>query len=226
MGLPSAFAALADFGAESADLETRIGALLRRTPHEVCMWRKDGTTCEDLPMEECRDLVFERSMQLLHIETLAMTVSEFISVIVPLASTMDEVDDAIRAVAAWIEMLTTGSVGDDVLHVMRTAQETGLLDLTHDDFADQEGRDAFDAAVRYHGEMAERAVCKMTFSGKPAMLILEDDGVLVTIQLEGCDWAVVCLIAHHGSDGDWNGDDGEPEPEPGPEPTRPELVPA
>jgi hypothetical protein len=226
MGLPSAFAALATFGAESADLETRLGTLLWRSPHEVCMWRRDGTTCDDLPMEECRDLVAERAMELLHIETLAMTVAEFISVIVPLASSIDEVDDAIRTVAAWVEMLTTGTTGDDVLHVMRSAQETGLLELTHDDFADQEGRDAFDAAVAYHGEMVEKAVCRLTFSEKPAMLILEDDGVVVTIELEGRDWAVVCLIAHHGTDGGGWDEDDEPEPEPGPEPSRPELIPA
>jgi len=226
MGLPSAFAALATFGAESADLETRLGALLRRSPHEVCMWRKDGTTCEDLPMEECRDLVAERAMELLHIETLAMTVSEFISVIVPLASSMDEVDDAIRAVGAWVVMLTTGGVGDEVLSVMSAARECGLLDLTHDDFEDQEGRDAFDAAVAYYGTMTEKAICKLAFSGKAAMLILEDDGVVVTIELEGRDWAVVCLIAHHGTNGGgWDGDD-EPEPEPGPAPSRPELIPA
>lgn len=227
MGLPKAFEALATFGAESADLETRLGALLRRTPREICMWRPaELTTCDGLPMEECRDLVFDRAMQLLDIQTLAMTVAEYISIIVPLAASMDEVDEAIRTVGAWIEMLATGSVADDVLATMRSAQECGLLELTHDDFEDQDGRDAFDAALEYHGTMVEKAVCKMTFSGKPAMLILEDDGIVVTIEIEGRDWAVVCLIAHHGSDdGGWDGDD-EPEPEPGPEPTRPELMPA
>jgi hypothetical protein len=202
----------------------RLEALLRRTPQEVCMWRRDMTTCDGLPMEECRDLVFERAKGLGFDEDMAMTIAEYAAIFIPLADDLEEVDVALRAIGAWISTLTQGTTADDIIHVTSAANDSGLLELSRDDFADEEAKLSYDAALEYYLAMADKAVCRLTLSGKDATVILEEEGVIVAIELEGSDWAIVCLVPHDGSGG-WNGGgDPDPEPEPEPTPESPELL--
>lgn len=224
MSTPSGMSALKGLLLQ-ASAEDRLNALLGREPAEVCSWNRDGTTFDGLPMEECRDLVCARAFELLGLQSLAMTVAEYISVIVPLAKDIDEIDEAIGEIGPWILTLVENGISDEIVHVMRKAAEVDLLEIDRETLESEDSKEAYDLAMEHYLEFAQQGTCKFTLGGRAAMLAIDADATVVLIEIEDHGWAIVCEIAHQGSGdgGGWNDGEDEPEPEPNAGPSHPVL---
>lgn len=201
-----------------------ISLYLGRTLDEVSDWpRRPDVMMDGLDRTRCHDAVEGRAMAITGDPVIAACVAEMISTLVPLATSIEEVDLAIDMSASWMTRLQSDHLLTRIVDAKRAWQDDPLR-LVPPERLDEAQRAALrsmdDEIEEYEGE----GTLVLSLGGLDAMFTVEVDCIMVVVQCEPASDEFLVLysfehVENDDGDGGWSGgDDPEPEPENGPRP--------
>jgi hypothetical protein len=207
------------FGIPSqVDPDLRLSVHIGHHIDEVADWpvRRDRMM-DGLSRSECDALVYARCLAACGEADMAATISETISTMVPLASTVEEVDAAIAALHAWYASLIEDGLFARIVEVKQFARDVDLLDQDAS-VMDAETKAAWKASVailQHHVDLGETTV---TLGGHEVIVTVETRGIDVFVQETpgGDDYLALYMLSYPGRDdrGRWDGGPHGDEPEP------------
>lgn len=220
------FSALSGLLAPSAapTADDILSLYLGRTLDEVSDWpNRPDVMIDGLDRTRCHDAVEGRALAITGDPLLAVCVAEMISTIVPLATSLHEIDAAIDMAASWMTRLQSDHLLTRIVDA-KTASQNDPLRLVDPERLDPAQREALAGLDEEIEEYESEGTLVLSLGGLDAVFTVEIDCIMVVVQCEpGSDEFLVMYSFQHvendDGDGDWNdGRDPEPEPENGPRP--------
>jgi hypothetical protein len=201
------------------DPDVRLSVYLGHHIDEIADWpMRREAMMDGLSRSVCDELVLARAMAACGEADMAATISETISTMVPLASSVAEVDAAIAALHAWYASLVEDGRFARVVEVKQFARDVDLLDqdVTAMDAETKAAWHASVAILQHHVDIGEVTV---NLGGHDVIVTVETRGIDVFVQESpgSDDYLALYMLSYPGSGdggGGWDGGPHGDEPEP------------
>lgn len=202
-----------------ADADLRLSVHLGHHIDEVADWpTRPERMIDGLLRSECDALVLERATALCACPEVAATVAETISTMIPLASSIAEVDGVLRTLDAWYAMLMEDGLFARIVEVKQFARDEDLMeqDPSMMDAGTRAAWHASIAILQHHVDAGEIVVI---LGGHEVIVTVETQGIDVYVQeLPGSDdYLALYMLSYPGRDDRPRWDSGphgdEPEPD-------------
>jgi hypothetical protein len=188
-----------------------------RTMDEVSDWAASPDVMTDgLPRALCHEAVLDRAETMVDDPLLALGITEMLSVLVPLAHDVAQIDLAISMTADWLRRLKTDRLLERIVEAKTEAHADDLRGRDRS-LMSPEDRALLDERLEELEEIEADATLVVSLGGHDVMFMVEETCIMTLGQVEpeSEEFLVLYSFDHVIDDGDeWGGDDGDPVPTP------------